>query len=184
MATTYKLESRILGSGTWTPGPDNMTLADGEVRQTLTGLTIESDYEFRIVRATSGVLSVSNTVVARTKAPEALSDNGEITGFGTFTFGGSTSNTITRTTTSTIIQFTNNSWRAVGIEFNPGAGPLKYYLPNNNVVMDGYILDSSNLYLQKSGNRAVVVKLPASVTFKLEISTGPSSKLDFTISSV
>ena len=178
MATTYKLESRILGSGTWIPATGDMTLADGEVRQSLSGLTTDSDYEFRIVRNANGVLAVSNVLSARTKIPDSVGNGGTIAGLGTFSLTGESA-TVTRSATSTIINFSNASWDAVGITFNPGAGQLKYFIPNRSATMDGFTLDSSNLYLLKSGQRAVVVKLAASVGFTLEL---PGSPNNFTAS--
>jgi hypothetical protein len=181
MATTYKLEFRIVGSGSWTEAAGDMTLADGGVRQTLSGLTTESDYEFRIVRNTSGVLAVSNVIAARTKTPDPIANGGTISGLGTFTFDGS-SNTITRTATSTIINFSAANWATVGITFNPGAGELKYYVPRVSATLAGYTLDSNGTYLQKSGQRSVVVKLAASVPFSILIPASPSN-LSFTVAS-
>jgi hypothetical protein len=182
MATTYKLEFRLVGSGSWTEPAGDMTLADGEVRQTLTGLTTESDYEFRIVRNSSGVLSVSNAIAARTKTPDPIANGGTISGLGTFTFDDS-SNTITRTATSTVINFGAANWATVGIAFNPGAGELKYYVPRVSATLADYTLDSNGIYLQKSGQRSVVVKLAASVAFSILIPNNPNP-FTFTVTSV
>ena len=83
--------------------------------------------------------------------------------------------TLARSATSTIINFSAANWMAVGITFNSGAGELKYFIPRNNATMSGFILDSSNLYLQKTGQKAVLVKLASSVAFTLEIPDSPSN---------
>jgi len=183
MATTYRLQIRLLPGGDWddvvgTISPNS----DGELSQIVGSLVTGDSYEFRFVRDVGGVRAFSNVVSATTKVPAVLKDKDPIEGLGTFEFDGET-NTIARSSGNTVIQFANNAWRAVGITYDPGSGVVKPFIPGtpSNTTLSGFTLDSAKVYLEKLGARAVTVKLPSTANFELTVSAGQNKNFTFSV---
>jgi hypothetical protein len=184
MATTYKLQSLI--DGEWIDrGSSISPNADKELIGTDTGLVTGRNYTFRFLRNIDGTIAFSNTVSATTKRPAQVSSGDPITELGTFEFDGAT-NTIARSSNSTVVQFNSNAWRAVGITYDPGTGALNPYIAGtpSNATLSGFTTVGASTYLEKAGARAVRIKLPATADFGLTVATGPSTNLNFTITAV
>lgn len=166
MATTYQLEQRVAGTGTWDLLVGTISVnSDGELRQTVGSLLTGTTYEFRFVRNTDGVLSFSDVITATTAAPAALSDGGTMSSLGQYTIG---DGSITRTTTGIFVNFTSANWQWVGAEVT---STQKYFASRVNgspSPIGVWVTDTTKVI--KRSNRLVEILLPQSVAFTLKIS--------------
>jgi hypothetical protein len=170
MATSYSMERRT-PPGTGTFGDSvAVSIVDGELRHSFTGLVAETDYEFRIAATTGGVTRYSTPVTARTGSALGVPDGGTISTLGSFTLGTTpqtaTGATLTRSTSYSLINFSNNSWQTVGITFNPGTGEQRWCTKG---ALTDHVLDINKTYLEQSGTRSVTVKLPSTQAFALVV---------------
>jgi len=187
MATTYTLQRLI--DGEWTNRVDTISPnPDQELVGTDSGLVTGTTYTFRFLRNIDGIIAFSNTVSATAKKPTVVPTvNGELSSLGTFEIEG-TSNTIVRSSSSTVVQFSNNSWRAVGITYTPPGSEvaLKPYIAGtpSTATLSGFTTVGASTYLEKAGARAVRIKLPATAIFALTVATGVNTSLNFSITAV